>query len=402
MTIDRATSTNSAAATTSTMVDFQSLMAQCPHLSNLSVDEAQQLLSQFSSSDKQEQEISNHDDVEKSSFNQEKQEEAHLQSSQTEVVASCPYGFDKPRAMNASHQNTNDDDDPARLCPYMKDMKKAQIDRSEFKCNICDQFIVDCVTLTPCHHSYCAHCYQSYIRSCNGGVNDKESELSCKICKCEVKNKLNDQFKQFLVDSYINTLYPTVALQFQFALQQSDVHRSIHYARKALEIHASSPLQTENSTADNEELLGVLYGKLADWSQMTRQFDDARHYYHNSVDQFLLNDQLYGSMYITMIKLSDLLLYGMNNAKEAEKWLLDALELCQKHEMHIEALNANVKRSDALMKQGRKDEAMEVLKESNQTVDGLLSQSQHDSATITKANQIKHWILGKLLQHSSE
>lgn len=233
-------------------------------------------------------------------------------------------------------------------------------------------------------------------------------------CKQHVEKKVNDQFKQFIVDSYVQTLYPTPVMQFQFALQQSVVSRSLHYGKKALEMFQRGPQSTvvdgDNDGDDkavqmNDELLGVIYGKLADWSQMCRLFDDAKQYYEQSVKHFRTDaDSLHSSMYISMIKLSDLVQYGMNRPEEAEPLLREAIELSIKHGCVIEAVNARVKLSDALLKQNQTAEAMNQLKESEKTIADYIAHqhTSNDPSTIEihKATQIQTWIQRKLDQYS--
>ncbi len=134
----------------------QSLMAQCPHLSTMSIDQVQRLVQQ-----KQKQ---SQVDVAPKSNSDDGDGEGNA------TTTSCPYGFDR---------STMTDDDLMNQCPYMKDLSKCQANQREFECGTCKQFIVQCVTLLPCNHSFCSTCYDDMKRK--QAVTDEVVEEVCKM-----------------------------------------------------------------------------------------------------------------------------------------------------------------------------------------------------------------------------
>lgn len=202
-------------------------------------------------------------------------------------------------------------------------------------------------------------------------------------CKKTIAEKSRDKFKQYLTDSYVATCYSTVTLRFQLAIQQPNPKRAVHYGKEALS------LSLEN--IDDEEL-GVINGKLGDWHAQIREFETACSYYQSSIKYLGSSPSYSRSLYISMMKFADLLLYRMNKYMDAEQILQQALQLVKNGGEVINVINTGVKLADAWVRQGRNAEALALLTESRK----LLGTEESSKLDHMLVQQVYEWIDSKL------
>jgi len=181
----------------------------------------------------------------------------------------------------------------------------------------------------------------------------------------------------------VATCYPNVTLRFQLAMQQPNPKRAIHYSKEALS------LSLEN--IDDEEL-GVINGKLGDWHVQIGEFEAACSYYQSSIKYLGSRVSYSQSLYISMMKFADLLLYRMNKYKDAEQILQQALQLIKNGGEVVNVINTGVKLADAWIRQGRNAEALTLLTESRK----LLESEEASKFNHLLAQQIYEWIDSKL------
>lgn len=294
---------------------IQQMMAKCPHMSNLPLEEQKQMIS---------------------------------------IQNKCPFA--------AEHMSEEQYAEEVKKCPYMNTKDEEQpLNVTDFICSHCNDFLIECVTLAPCKHSHCERCAS-------------EEELKCTKCNTTVDSKSRDVFKQYLVDSYVNMLYPSATSRFQYALQQKLPHRAVHYAQSALKCD-------EYLT---EELRGVITGKIGDWYLQLKDFDSAKEFYEKSSDLLSAGDQR-ESLYITLMKLGGLLLNGMHKIDDAINVYNRA---CQNAHDTLSLINSTVLLGDALGRAGQHEAARDCYMNAlNYT------QKMEDSQRLS---QIRSWITQRI------
>lgn len=110
-----------------------SILSQCPHMSNLSSSEREKMLDEFLAQ-KKEMSDQNAENITKREH--------------------CPFLSDQSE--NKDHSISKES--LIQMCPYMIKQEYTQINPNEFKCAKCGDYLIHCMTCKPCEHAFCVDC----------------------------------------------------------------------------------------------------------------------------------------------------------------------------------------------------------------------------------------------------